>query len=131
MKLIYVSGPYTARNGRQLKENVADANRCAERLYERGWAVITPHKNNYKLELHTGNAATFLMADFEMINRCDAIFMMNRWEESPGAKAEYWFAYAIGMDIYMEEEGYPCIEVIGVPVLVRPSPTKHDSSPSQ
>jgi hypothetical protein len=34
--------------------------------------------------------------------QCTAIYMMSRWEQSRGAKAEWHLAKALGLDIYYE-----------------------------
>lgn len=40
-----------------------------------------------------------LLYDLALISRCDAIFLLPDWQDSPGAKAELSFAAAIGKQI--------------------------------
>jgi hypothetical protein len=40
---------------------------------------------------------TWLKGDFEIIPRCDGIFMLPRWEDSEGAKAELELAREKGL----------------------------------
>ena len=45
-----------------------------------------------------------LWADLRILMSCDAIYMLDNWKNSKGAKAEYYFADAIGLDILFENE---------------------------
>lgn len=45
-----------------------------------------------------------LLYDMTAICRCDAIYMLRDWKDSPGATAEYYFAKAIGIEILHEYE---------------------------
>lgn len=48
--------------------------------------------------------AETLLWDFVNIRKCDAIYMLKDWTDSPGARAEHAFAKAIGLEIMYEEE---------------------------
>jgi hypothetical protein len=39
-----------------------------------------------------------------LVGMCDAIYMLDNWEDSPGAKAEKAYAEALGLDIMYERE---------------------------
>jgi hypothetical protein len=41
----------------------------------------------------------YLMMDLLALARCDAIFLLRGWQESPGARAERAFAEALGLQI--------------------------------
>ena len=45
-----------------------------------------------------------LWADLRILMSCDAIYMLDNWKNSKGAKAEYYFADAIGLEILFENE---------------------------
>ena len=45
-----------------------------------------------------------LWADLRILMSCDAIYMLDNWKNSKGAKAEYYFADAIGLDVLFENE---------------------------
>ena len=49
----------------------------------------------------------YMNISIELLKMCDAIFMLNGYERSKGAKAEYAYMYSIGKPIYLEETGYP------------------------
>jgi hypothetical protein len=39
-----------------------------------------------------------------LVGMCDAIYMLDNWEDSPGAKAEKAYAEALGLNIMYESE---------------------------
>jgi len=49
-----------------------------------------------------------LLKDIEKISRCDAIYMLADWTESPGARAEYAFARAVGKQFFFEDRFQAC-----------------------
>ena len=73
------------------------------RLWKEGWAVICPHKNT----AHFGGAmgipdSVWLEGDLEFLKRCDAIYLLDNWKGSTGAKAEYALARKLGLEILYE-----------------------------
>lgn len=44
-----------------------------------------------------------LTLDIELLKKCDAIYMLDGWQQSCGANREYGFALAEGMDVIFEE----------------------------
>lgn len=102
-KVIYVAGPYRADSEWQVVQNIRRAEEAAMKLWRAGWVVICPHKNTaffggYLLE------EVILQGDLELLRRCDAIFMVEGWESSLGAKRECGFA--VDHDIPVIETGY-------------------------
>ena len=91
MKLIYVSGRYSATNNRHIEDNIANARIVAEKLWARGWAVVCPHLNTAHME-NIADYEVFMEGDMEILSRCDAIYMVNGWLESSGAVREHSFA---------------------------------------
>ena len=107
MKLIYVSGPYrdSTEWGRIL--NIRNAEMVAIECWQRGWAVICPHKNTE----HFGGILpdqAWMDGDLEMIRRCDAMCMVEGWKTSEGAKLERAEAKRIGIPIYENAWKVPC-----------------------
>lgn len=84
--IIYVAGPYTPLNGRTLSDNIEAAKATAKELWSNGFAVICPHMNT---AYFTGIPDDlFYLGDMEILERCDAVLMLDGWEESFGAKME-------------------------------------------
>jgi len=117
MKLIYVAGKYLddyenpTRAGTDA--NIAIAEEHSIKLIRKGWAVITPHKNTAGYERYEDGDAitwqTWLDIDFEIVRRCDAIYMLPNWEISKGAKMELELAKELGLEIWGYGFGEPPI----------------------
>ena len=105
MKIIYVAGPYRADTIRGMVENIRRAEAAALHLWKAGWAVICPHKNT---ELFDGHCAddVWLRGDLAILSRCDAVYMLNGWENSEGATEEHRLAQKLGLTVmYQMGEG--------------------------
>ncbi len=91
MRVIYVAGRYSAPTEAQVKENIAIAEKYAQKIWKAGHAAICPHLNT----AHWGNLLThdqFIAGDLEIIKRCDAVYLIPGWEHSKGARQENAFA---------------------------------------
>ena len=88
---IYIAGAIT--NNPNYKEQFAAAE---EKLLSFGHAVVNPVKNegfSYKDYIDMGLCE---------LMRCDAIYLLNGWESSPGANLEYLYADTTNMAIFRE-----------------------------
>lgn len=102
--VIYIAGPYTGN----VETNIQNAEQAAAKLSKLGWTPLTPHKNFAYMDKYkhlTYDRVMYMCK--EMLYRCDAIFMLNRWEQSKGAIIECNAADLKGMKIYFEKDGYP------------------------
>ena len=102
MKLIYVAGKYRGQNENEVWGNINLARSHALELWKQGWAVICPHTNSIFMGHGTKDKDCFdlfLQGDFEMLRRCDAIYMLPNWKQSEGAKAEFAMADELGLEI--------------------------------
>src|SRR3990167_4416251 len=111
MRLIYVAGKYKADTQEGVAENIHHAARVGFELWEKGWAVITPHLNT----TFSGIAefaeiqmkSMWLWGDLRIVEACDAIIMLDNWKDSNGAKVEKAYAEYLGKEIFYEEMGIP------------------------
>jgi hypothetical protein len=87
MKVIYVAGPFRADTPWEQEQNVRVAEEYALKLWKMGAAVICPHAMTrfYQDSLPDD---TFLAGDFEILRRCDAIFLLPYWQNSTGTLQE-------------------------------------------
>jgi len=104
MKLCYISGKYFGETNDETYENIQIARKAAVMLWCKGWAVICPHLNTAFMD-GIVPLETFLQGDFEMVSRCDAVFMLPNWQDSKGAKRERECAYGAMKPVhYLEWE---------------------------
>jgi hypothetical protein len=96
MKLIYVAGAYTSN---PLK-NMEIAEKASIDLIRNGFAVFTPHKNFYDYQKYEDvDYETYLQIDFDIISRCDAVYVLDNWNESPGTKREIEYCISVGIPV--------------------------------
>lgn len=103
MKIIFVSGAYRNKSEWGLWQNIQHASEVARRLWLLGWVVICPHRNTAFFggegdEEHW----VWLKGDLEILKRCDAIYMLNNWKTSYGARCEFRLAGMLGLEIHYE-----------------------------
>ena len=112
--VIYVAGPYRGKTTNDVLHNIERARAVAEEIWRRGHIAICPHINTAFM----GGVCPdedFLSGDLEILDRCDAICMVNGWTSSEGATHELKAAEANpDINIYFEATG-------GVPLFQQPT----------
>lgn len=99
--LIYIAGPYRG----DVENNIKKARALAAKCYLKGHNCITPHLNSAYMDLDTGLGDEFwLNATMELLKKCDAICMVDGWEESVGSVAEFRYAMQNNIPVYVDEE---------------------------
>ena len=93
---VYISGPITGVAF--FRENFK---RAEKDLKEKGYEVINPTSLDDRLPLL--EYEEHMKLGITLLDLCDAICMMDGWEESSGANREYAYALAAGKQIMMEE----------------------------
>lgn len=107
MKVLYVAGPYRARGDHYVWENILSARSVARQAWLKGWAVICPHANTFLMDGPDINPEQFLAGDLEFIERCDAVLMLPRWEQSVGATGEKKHAECLAIPVYYSIDELP------------------------
>ena len=113
MKLIYVAGKYTTGSdidSAAINRNIEHAELASVRLMGLGHNVFTPHKNfayyeKYENEDDPDNPfgwQFWMDRCMDMLQRCDAIYMLKGWEDSTGATQEHKYAKELGLEIMYE-----------------------------
>lgn len=106
-KTIYISGKIGSY---EISQEVREKfERAEEYLMREGWDVINPVNIHYQIELKEHLVkirkarydvyTEMLIFDLKRIKKCTAIYMLPEWLDSPGARAEHYFAQAIGKEI--------------------------------
>ena len=93
---VYISGPITGTT--DYMERFAQIER---RLMRSGHTVVNPAKVNANLPADTTHAE-YMEMSFTMLDMCDAILMMNGWQQSRGAGMEFDRAVRNGTTIAFE-----------------------------
>jgi hypothetical protein len=100
MKKIYIAGPMTGK--KDLNEEAFT--QTENKLIKNGWETINPHRLG-SLGLDPKDPYYFpriMRRDFEQLERCHAIYMIDGWEFSPGASCEHAYAKVRNLAIYYE-----------------------------
>jgi hypothetical protein len=100
-RLVYLSGPITARDGVSVEENVTEALKVYLRCVQHGIPTICPHLSGIFPSAWT--AVTYeqwMDFDFRMIAHCTDMVMLPMWRTSPGACREKAFAESIGVKVH-------------------------------
>lgn len=101
MKVVYVAGPYRAKSIWDIRQNIRRAEEVALEVWKMGAACICPHKNTYLFDgAHGCHDNVWLDGDLEIIRRCDALLLVERWEQSSGTRDEVALAIEIGIPIF-------------------------------
>ena len=102
MKVIYVAGKYRDGTSLGVLDNIHHATQEAYKLWNEGWAVICPHMNT--AHFNDIPSDVILPGDLELLNRCDAIYLLKGWQGSEGAQQEYLCAVTWHKEIIFEVE---------------------------
>lgn len=115
-----MAGSYTAEDRAQIDRNIERARHAGAMLLARGWLPIVPHMltahgdewpeipdEMKRYERANDPRNVFVKMGLALLLQCEAILMLEGWQESKGACAEYNLAVALGLEIYQEDEGYP------------------------
>lgn len=99
--ILYISGPFSAPDDAGIERNIAAASDVALEMWRAGWSVICPHKNTSGYQ-HARDLSheRWMLGDFEILRKCDAILMLPGWSQSKGAIMEHHFAGVIGLSTF-------------------------------
>jgi len=101
MKVAYIMGPYRAKTIYEMVQNIRRAEVVALKYWEKGYAVICPHKNTALLDGFLPDEV-WLKGDRELIKRSDVVVVMKDWEKSEGSTIELSLAKRLNKEIIYE-----------------------------
>lgn len=99
MRVVFVSGPYTAKDAVVKQGYIRQAKEASHRLWQEGFAVICPHTNSGDFA-GIAPERTFLEGYLELLRRSDAVLLLPGWDQSRGARAEMGEATVKGIPVY-------------------------------
>jgi hypothetical protein len=88
--LIYVAGPYRAATRAAIARNIENARLLGIEAARLGWFPVIPHANTAHMEHdlpHLGDEF-WLRGTMEIMERCDALVLVEGWENSEGTTGE-------------------------------------------
>ena len=103
--ILYISGPYSAGNGRTVADNIAVARAHAVAAVRNGWFPFTPHLNTAHFEIDCPEVPNeeWLAGDLAILKHLepgyDAMLLLPNWEQSEGTTLEVGWAKHIGLTI--------------------------------
>lgn len=96
---VYLSGPITAKHGRTVEQNVADAVAAYLDCMRAGVPAFCPHLSGAFPSAFEIDYETWIDYDLAVIDRCTHVVMLPRWETSSGAVREKAYAESIGKPV--------------------------------
>ncbi len=98
IKVVYVAGPFRADTQWGIMQNVRKAEDAALMLWKAGYIALCPHAmtQNYQNECPDG---VWLEGCIELLRRCDAIYLVEGWQNSEGSGEELKIAKELGLAI--------------------------------
>lgn len=91
---VYISGQIT---GLELKEARTKFNEAERVLIEKGHNPVNPMKINIPIDGKTWT--DYMLDDLKLLFDCEAIYLLDNWQASKGAKIEYLIAKEMGVKI--------------------------------
>lgn len=101
MKVAYIIGPYRDKNIYKMVQNIRKAEKVALKYWEKGYAVICPHKNTALFDGFLEDEV-WLKGDRELIKRSDVVVVMKKWMESKGSIIELSLAKRLNKKVIYE-----------------------------
>lgn len=98
VEVVYVAGPFRADNAWEIEQNIRRAETEALRVWQMGVAAVCPHANN-RFYQGAADDDVWLAGDLKMLERCDAMLLVDGWQNSIGAVIEKRHAEEHGIPV--------------------------------
>lgn len=99
LPIVYVAGPFRAANTWEIEQNIRRAEALALEVWRHVGPAICPHTNT---RFYQGAAPddVWLNGDLAILDRCDAVILVEGWERSSGTRAEVAWAQEAGVPVF-------------------------------
>jgi hypothetical protein len=97
--VVYVAGPYTAKNDFDRLVNIENANKVTAELWAAGYYALCPHK----ITAFFGGLCpehVFIEGGLEFLRRSDKVVLIDGWESSNGTMGEIKEAMRLDIPVY-------------------------------
>ncbi len=98
IKVVYIAGAFRAKTQWGIMQNVRKAEDASLKLWKMGYAVICPHTMTQHFQNECPDNV-WLDGCLELLKRCDAIYLVEGWENSEGSVEELKIAQELGLVI--------------------------------
>jgi hypothetical protein len=99
VKIVYVAGRFRAANDFEVEANIRRAEALGLEVAKLGASPVIPHANTRSLHNHIGEAF-MLEATLELMRRCDALVLVEGWQDSQGTRDEMCEAHFLGLPVF-------------------------------
>lgn len=106
MIVVYIAGPFRGPSAWAIEQNIRRAEALALEVWAAGLVALCPHTNTRFFQGALPDEV-WLQGDLELLRRCDAVLLVEGWEQSVGAQAEKTAAEARGIPIF-----YACTDLV-------------------
>jgi nucleoside 2-deoxyribosyltransferase len=99
MRLIYIAGPFRSANDNGVEANIRRAEALGLEVAKLGASPVIPHANTRSLHHHVPESF-MLEATLELMRRCDALVLVEGWQDSQGTRDEMCEAHFLGLPVF-------------------------------
>lgn len=92
IKTVYIAGPISGKPD----DNKKAFSNAEERLFMMGYSPVNPHKLNHE-ENHSRDWFQYMRVCISAMMQCDAIVLLDGWEDSDGAQMEIKLATSLNI----------------------------------
>ena len=103
MRIVYITGPYMGTDYLSIDRNITRAREAAAWLANNGIGFFCPHMNSAHFEAITPDVPPdfWYELDLRFLDACDALLLIEGWEDSKGSRAEKEHAEKRGMPVFV------------------------------
>ncbi len=112
VKVVYIAGAFRAKTQWEIMQNVRKAEDASLKLWKLGYAVICPHTMTQYFHNECPDKV-WLDGCLELLKRCDAIYLVDGWQDSAGSLEEYKLAKELGLLIMSNRKSEKTCPICG------------------
>lgn len=104
--IVYIAGPYRAKTTYLIEQNINKAKALALEVWKKGHIAVCPHANTAHFD---GELPDFVWLNgaIEIMKRCDAVVLVEGWENSAGTIKEIEATKEVNISIYKSIDELP------------------------